>query len=403
MSQALLAAGGPAPSGSFRNIVLRRGKTIVAQLDLYDLLLKGDRSADQPLQPDDVIHVGPIGPQVGIVGSVNRSAIFEIKPGETVNDVLQMAGSFTAVADMERVALDRLGNANANRLLQLNLPESAGMALANGDILRAFNIGELERPAGTQQKRVRVEGEVERPGEYVMPVTSTVADAVRTAGGLTPNGYIYATEFTRESVRRTQQMNYERALRDLEADINTQSATRRATTTADADGIVATTTVTKRWLDQLRELKPTGRLVLNITPETTELPDLILEDGDRIFVPARPTTIGVFGSVFSAGSYLYNPSRTVGDYLRLAGGPRKGADKSSVFMVRANGTVASSLQDAGWFSHGNSLASAAVQPGDTIFVPEEMDKTTWIQNAKDWTQLLYQFGIGLAGINSAIN
>ncbi|MBZ8140442.1 sugar ABC transporter substrate-binding protein [Rubrivivax gelatinosus] len=403
MSQALLAAGGPAPSGSFRNIVLRRGKAVVAQLDLYDLLLKGDRSADQLLQPDDVIHVGPIGPQVAVVGSVNRNAIFEIKRGESVDDALQMAGSFTAVADMDRVALDRLGNANANRLLQLNLPESAAMALANGDILRAFNAGDLERPAGTQQKRVRVEGEVVRPGEYVMPVTSTVADAVRVAGGLTANGYLYATEFMRESVRRTQQQNYERALRDLEADLNTQAATRRATTTGEADGIVATTTVTKRWLDQLRELKPTGRLVLNVTPETTELPDLALEDGDRIFVPARPTTIGVFGSVFSAGSYLYNPSRSVGDYLRLAGGPRKGADQGSVFMVRANGTVASSLQEAGWFSRGNALASATVQPGDTIFVPEEMDKTTIIQNAKDWTQLLYQFGIGLAGIKSAVN
>ncbi|MBG6079380.1 protein involved in polysaccharide export with SLBB domain [Rubrivivax gelatinosus] len=403
MSQALLAAGGPAASGSFRNIVLRRGKTVVAQFDLYDLLLKGDRSADQILQPDDVIHIGPIGPQVAVVGSVNRHAIFEIKRGETVDDALQMAGSFTSVADMNRIALDRLGNGNANRLLQLSLPESTAMPLVNGDILRAFNAGDLERPAGTQQKRVRVEGEVAHPGEYVMPVTSTVADAVRAAGGLTANGYLYATEFMRESVRRTQQQNYERALRDLEADINTQAATRRATTAEEANGIVATTTVTKRWLDQLRELKPTGRLVLNISPASTELPDLMLEDGDRIFVPARPTTIGVFGSVFSAGSYLYSPSRNVGDYLRLAGGPKKGADQSSVFVVRANGTVASSLQEAGWFTRGNALASTGVQPGDTIFVPEEMDKTTWIQNAKDWTQLLYQFGIGLAGIKSATN
>lgn len=400
MSQALLAAGGPAASGSFRNIVLRRGKAVVAQFDLYDLLLKGDRSADQLLQPDDVIHVGPIGPQVAVVGSVNRHAVFEIKRGETVEDALQMAGSFTSVADMNRVALDRLGNGNANRLLQLNLPDASAMALVNGDILRAFNAGDLERPAGTQQKRVRVEGEVARPGEYVMPVTSSVADAVRAAGGLTSNGYLYATEFTRESVRRTQQQNYERALRDLEADINTQVATRRTTTSDEASGLIATTTVTRRWLDQLRELKPTGRLVLNLTPSSTELPDLALEDGDRIFVPARPTTIGVFGSVFSAGSYLYSPNRNVGDYLRLAGGPKKGADQNSVFVVRANGTVASSPQESSWFTRGNALASTGIQPGDTIFVPEEMDKTTWIQHAKDWTQLLYQFGIGAAALKS---
>ena len=70
-------------------------------------------------------------------------------------------------------------------------------------------------------------------------------------------------------------------------------------------------------------------------------------------------------------------------------------------MIRANGTVSSSLQESGFFTRGNQIADLHTEAGDTIFVPEELNKTTWIQNAKDWTQILYQFGIGLAGMKSA--
>ena len=137
-------------------------------------------------------------------------------------------------------------------------------------------------------------------------------------------------------------------------------------------------------------------------PESRQLPDLALEDGDRVYVPARPTTVGVFGSVFNTGSFLWSDSRTMDDYMRLAGGPTKGADESSAFVIRANGSVVSNLQSKGWFSSRSSqFAGLPTQPGDTIFVPEEINKTTFIQGAKDWTQILYQFGLGIAGIVSA--
>ncbi len=80
MASALVRAGGPSVSGSFRDIELRRGSGLVSTLDFYDLLLKGNRSSDRLVQADDVIHVGPIGSQVGVIGSVNRAAIFELKP-----------------------------------------------------------------------------------------------------------------------------------------------------------------------------------------------------------------------------------------------------------------------------------------------------------------------------------
>lgn len=399
---ALVKAGGPSAAGSFRNIQLRRGRTVVSTFDFYDLLLKGDRSNDRVVQPDDVIHVGPLGTQVALIGSVNQPAIFELKPGETLADVLRMAGGFTPVADLNRLAVERLDDRNTTRITQLELPHAMGGELRSGDVLRAFNSVLAVLPVERQNKRVRIEGEVLRPGEYVLPARSSISDALNVAGGLTSAAYIYGTEFSRESVRVTQQENYERALRDLELEFAKSATTLRTNTADEAAAQTQRSSATTRLLERLRSLKPTGRVVLQMPPDSRQLPDLVLEDGDRVYVPARPTTVGVFGSVFNTGSFLWSDSRTMDDYLRLAGGPTKGADEASAFVIRANGSVVSNLQSKGWFSsRSGQFVGLTTQPGDTIFVPEEINKTTFVQGAKDWTQILYQFGLGIAGIVAA--
>ena len=401
LAQALMAAGGPSVSGSLRDIQLKRGREVVARFDMYDLLLRGDRSNDLLLQADDVVLVNPVGPQVAILGSVNRPGIFEFKPGETAGDGLRMAGGLSAVADRRQLTLDRLQSGAVNSLTLIDLPGGGATPLASGDVLRAVNAAEISKPSLMQNKRVRVEGEVQRPGEYLLPPASSLSDALRAAGGTTTNAFLFAAEFTRESVRQTQQQNYERALRDFETQATSLPATRRAANSEEAAALASASAANSRLLERLRALKPTGRIVLQLSPSDTALPDLALEDGDRLLVPPRPNTVGVFGSVFSTGSYLHSPQRTVGDYLRLAGGPTRGADAASLFVIRANGSVTSSLQESGYFSRGNQIAHVTVEPGDTIFVPEELNKTTWIQDAKDWTQILYQFGIGLAGLITA--
>jgi protein involved in polysaccharide export with SLBB domain len=246
-----------------------------------------------------------------------------------------------------------------------------------------------------------VEGEVVRPGEYVMPPASTVADALAAAGGLTPGAFVFGTEFSRESVRLNQQQNYDRALRDLETELARAGTTQRAAIGADeAAAQSARAQGNERLLATLRSLKPNGRIVLQLEPTSKDLPALALEDGDRLYVPARPTTVGVFGSVFNGGSYLHGEGRSLADYLGLAGGPTRGADESSTFVIRANGSVVSRQQESGWLAKKSPLLTLRAEPGDTVFVPEEMNKTTFIQNAKDWTQILYQFGLGVAAINT---
>ena len=401
LAQTVMRAGGPSAAGSFRNVQLRRGRELVSTFDLYDLLLKGDRTADRLVQADDVIHVGPVGPQVGLIGSVNRPAVFELKPGETVDDVLRMGGGFAAVADTSRLAIERLDERATVRVTQIDFPAAGKVVLRSGDVMRAFNAISVALPVQRQNKRVRVEGEVARPGEYVLPAESSLSDALRRAGGLTPAAFMFGTEFTRESVRLTQQVNYDRALRDLEIETTRATSTQRIGSTDDAMLQAASAQASSRLVERMRSVRPSGRVVLQLPTEGGQLPELALEDGDRLYVPPRPTAVGVFGSVFNTGSYLYSAGRGIVDYLQLAGGPTRGADDRSIFVVRANGSVVSSLESGSWFNKRGNLNSLQAVPGDTIFVPEEMNKTTFQQNLKDWTLILYQLGIGAAGIRNA--
>lgn len=399
----LVQAGGPAAAGSFRNIELRRNSQVVGHFDLYDLLVRGDKKGDLPLQADDVLYVGPIGPQIALIGSVNRPAVVELKGNETMNDAIGFVGGLSTVADMRRVAIERLSDRNDRRVVELSLPQDGGQRMSNGDVVRAFNSVAAVLPQAKQYKRIRVEGEVAKPGDYVLPPTSTLADAVQAAGGTTSQAYLFGTDLSRESVRKIQEVQYDRALRDLETDFTRNTSTQKVSNVDDAAAQVQKQSGTTRLIERLRAVRPSGRVVLDLSDLSREVPPLTVEDGDRLYIPARPNTVGVFGSVFNGGSYLLKPGNTIEDIVKLAGGPTRGAETASMFVLRANGSVVSARQSSSGWIGGNTLSSLAALPGDTVFVPEEMNKTTFIQEAKDWTQILYQFGLGAAALKTIRN
>jgi len=404
ITNGLTQAGGPSAAGSFRQIELRRAGRTISRFDLYDLLLRGDKSADLPLQAEDVIYIGPVGAQAAVLGSVNKASIVEVKAGETVADVLSMAGGFNAVADTSRVTIERLSDRNGPRIVQLDLPAQITAPVSSGDLIRALSAVDATLAQDRQYKRVRVDGEVLRPGDYLLPPTSTLEDALRMAGGLTGNAYVFGADFSRESVRKVQQENYDRALRDLETDFTRATSTQRALTADEASAQNQRASGTSRLIERLRAVRPNGRVVLQLSPESRQLPHLVVEDGDRLTIPSRPNTVGVFGSVFNAGSYLLVDGSTLEDVMKLAGGSKRGADTGSVFVVRANGSVVSARQaSSGWLSMGSGIDNLRALPGDTIFVPEELDKTTFAQSAQQWTQILYQFGLGAAALKTIKN
>jgi len=227
----------------------------------------------------------------------------------------------------------------------------------------------------------------------------TLRQLVTRVGGITPQAYVFGAEFTRESTRKNQEERLKQAILQYEQDVQRAAATRarNVTSAEDAASLKAEAEAQQAAIGRLRTLKPTGRIVLELpeTPTVADLPDIALEDGDRLLVPQRPGMVSVFGTVFNESAFLYRDDKNVSDYLAQAGGPRKEADKGNIYLLRADGSVIS-RRNGGLFV--SSLDSTRPMPGDAIVVPEDLTRTTLTKDLKDWTQIFYQFGLGAAAI-----
>jgi len=159
---AIFAAGGPAPQGSMRHIQLKRDGQIITEFDLYDLLLKGDKSKDVALLPGDVIYVPPAGPQAAVAGSVNTPSIYELKDGPTnLAEVIELAGGLNTVADGSKVALERIDQRQIRSVTEFSLDAKGLQELVkDGDIVRIRSI--VPRFENT----VTLRGNVANPGRY---------------------------------------------------------------------------------------------------------------------------------------------------------------------------------------------------------------------------------------------
>jgi polysaccharide export outer membrane protein len=363
MIDAVLAAGGPAGGGSFRMVQLRRGGQLVTTLDLYDLLLNGDKSHDASLQNEDVLNIEPVGPELAITGSVNQEAIYEAKPGETLGDMIRYAGGPNSLADEARVLVARLADLDKTGSQELTFAAAKVYPAERGDIVRILSLANIARPMERQAILATIEGEIDHPGRYYLRPGSTVGDLLAQAGGLTAGAFVYGTQVNRDSLRQQQQASFDRAIADLQLDAAAAPLSDIRTAVDRGASAAGRTQAALAIIDRLKAQKPDGRLVLALGFDATSLPaDLTLESNDRIYVPPRPKTVGVFGAVYETGSFLFTPGSRLSAYLGLAGGPKRIADRGDIFVVRANGSVLSARQT-------HDLANQPALPGDVIFVP----------------------------------
>lgn len=282
------------------------------------------------------------------------------------------------------------------------------LELQPGDVVTIYGRKDLRAPQASATRLVRVEGEVMRPGVYQLEPGETLRALLKRAGGFTPQAYVYGLEFSRESTRQKQREAIAEAVRRLEATLASEAASQLAnlsnTDQAAAARLQAAQNAAARAnLARLRNLEPNGRIALQLTPAVSrieDLPDLPLEDGDRVLVPARPGFVFAVGAVANSNALIWRPGRTVADYLRQAG-LEPSADEDNIFVVRADGSV-THRRDGGWLL--NRLTSLELAPGDVIVVPELLNReTTWsafVRGLKDWTQILYQFGLAAAAIDT---
>jgi protein involved in polysaccharide export with SLBB domain/capsule polysaccharide export protein KpsE/RkpR len=181
---AVFASGGPSAQGSLRHIQLRRSDRVVQEFDLYDLLVKGDKSHDVPLQSGDVVFIPAVGPLAGVTGSVNTPAIYELKNGATLGSLIDSAGGLSVVADGSRATIERVVDNQARTVLQFPL-DSDGLAFAvkGGDIIHISSI--VPRFDDT----ITLRGYVANPGRFPFVPGMHVRDLLPNAKALLPREY----------------------------------------------------------------------------------------------------------------------------------------------------------------------------------------------------------------------
>jgi protein involved in polysaccharide export with SLBB domain len=279
----------------------------------------------------------------------------------------------------------------------LERDQTQNLELLPGDMVTIFSNADLRVPSAQQTRLVKLEGEFNAAGVYSVRPGETLRQLLKRAGGLTPDAYLYASEFTRQSTKRVQQQRLNEYADQLEAQLSIEASSQAAKATNDRDASAAAAEMTgaRSTVALLRRIQPTGRIVLQLTPDSQSLddiPDLALEDGDRFVVPRVPSSVHVEGQVYSANAFVFTRGQQVRNYIKLAGGPSRQADAKRTFVIRADGSVYSQ-------QYGD-LPKARVFPGDTIVVPLQVTHRAVLKTMVDVATILGQFGFFLAAINS---
>lgn len=355
--------------------------------------------------------------------SQQRRAPTEDRPTKTDSGITTEAGQRSAEVQQElrneikRTAPDVnwdyavIQRFDAQRLTSSLIPFNLGksldepntdynLVLEPGDVVTVFSQADLKVPETRQNKLVRLEGEFATAGVYEALPGETFKQLVQRVGGLTQEAYLYGLQFTRESVREAQQQRYDEFVENLDREVERTASqkSQNIVSAEEAAGLKEKIESQRVLVDKLRKIKVNGRVLLGVTSHTSweGLPDFPLEDGDRIYVPFRPATVHVVGAVYSENSFLFEDGRRASFYLAKAGGGTRTADAERAFIVRADGTVANRGLTRSWF--GESWSSVRLMPGDTIVVPEKLDRVSFLKGLRDWSQVIGQFGLGIAAV-----
>ena len=374
---------------------------LLASLNSSDVTLGGARPSDYRAETRNTAA------DKSLAASLSNQDTPPVRYFSLKNDVQPAAPDI----DWGFASIERIDNRNlTTRLISFNLGKAvidheaaANVLLQPGDIITIFSRADIATPRSEQSKLVRLEGEVNMAGVYSVEPGETLHQLLARAGGLSPNAYLYGAQFTRESTKREQQKRYNDFLDQLDRDIS-QSASTVAGRVVSADQgptIQAAIASQHNLVDRLRQTPVSGRIVFDLEPGSKgidALPDISLENGDRLYVPYVPSTINVVGTVYNQSSFVFASDFRLIDYLRDAGGATPLADKNHIFVIRANGSIiARESRPGGPFT--GSFDGLRMYPGDTVVVPTNVTKTTKLRGLLDWSQVLSGFGLAAAAVN----
>ncbi len=339
--------------------------------------------------------VGTLGNYtVTVVGEVNSPGDFLAMPDTGLDRIVQAAGGLTPKVDLHafEVTSAQIDNGSGlSRTVRKNytLPpgEFPQIALRPFDRIR-FNPVFSDRDAGD----VAMVGEIKFPGGYEILRGEHLSSVLARAGGFTDSAYPAGVIFLRKSVAESERGVMQREADALEREVVglVGTVTNKAQINQAEIGYVT------QMIARLRSGgDPTGRVAVTLDPKELaahpEL-DLVMEPGDQVFVPRRPSSVVVAGEVMSPGGIQFRADRSVADYVALAGGATEIADDDHIFVIQPDGT-AQQINGSSWLSDPPKL-----EPGSVVVVPRMLRHFTWDTVLEDVVQVGSQLAITAASL-----
>ena len=393
-------------------------------VNLEKLYLHNDQGENIPLQELDRLLIFGLKdmreiPQVTASGELNKPAKFPWVENMRVKDLIYQAGNLKRSAYLAEAEITRLvkgGKEVASKLIYVDLNEVLKENPAHNILLEEDDQLTIRQiPRWYVDKKVSVMGEVKFPGAYTYQKGERLSSVLERAGGFTPDAYLLAAFFTRESVRKVQEKRIQEFIEEQERELIKEGGrlTEGALSKDEAEQRQKAMAQKKELIARLKAATVTGRVIIKLAAlekfKGSEY-DLELEDGDTFLIPPTPSSVLVMGRVYNANAILYSKDKPLNYYLSKVGGPAENADEKRIYLVRADGAVISRTQESlfgfrwdpdtsRWASGG--FMETPIGPGDTILVPEKFERIYWARELKDWTQILYQIAVA-AGVIVAL-
>src|SRR5579859_7059217 len=392
----LYLAGGITPDAALDSAQLFRtqadGTMRILSVDLREAIA-GNPVDNILLQPRDrlLVHRNLAkvdAPTVNIQGEVAKPGRYLLTSNMRVEDLVRVAGglkrsAFTESADLTRYAA---GNHSSERI-EVKLASALSgdvnddVPLSNGDVLAIRQIPQWSDLGAS----VTVRGEVQHPATYGIEPGERLSSVLMRCSGFTAEAYPYGAVLIRKEVRELEMRSHIELLNRIKA----EETYLKALPEGEADqknAKLSAIAQTETALNQLEATPPVGRVVIHIPADLKRLAqtaaDTALRDGDVLIIPKKTNYVTVSGQVFNPTAVSYLPGRSARWYLSQSGGLTQIADKSAVFVVRADGSVLSAKNNSGfWF--GDPM-NAVLKPGDAIVVPEKAPKIA----PRNWGPLL---------------
>jgi protein involved in polysaccharide export with SLBB domain len=331
---------------------------------------------------------------VTVVGEVNNPGDFLAMPETGLDRVVQAAGGLTPKVDLHsfEVTSAQIDNQSGlSRTVRRNYTLSPGqfsdVALKPFDRIR-FNPVFSDRDAGD----VSLVGEIKFPGGYEILRGEHLSSVLARAGGFTDTAYPSGVIFLRKSVAESERGVMQREADALEREVVALVGTVTNKTQINQAEIGYVTQMIAR----LRSGgDPTGRVAVTLDPKelaTHPELDLVMEPGDQIFVPRRPSSVVVAGEVMSPGGIQFRTDRSVADYIALAGGSTEIADDDHIFVIGPDGT-AQQVKGSSWLSDPPKLT-----PGSVVVVPRMLRHFAWDTVLEDVVEVGSQLAITAASL-----